>query len=235
MKKQCIVTTSWDDGHILDLRLTALLKKYGVRATLYVCPFDREIHKKNLLTDRHIRILSKNFEIGGHTLTHPRLAKIPVQEAQKEIVGCKTYLEHVTKKPVKSFCYPGGNYNDVVKELVRAAGFRLGRTTARYAFDRRSDPYALPTTFHTYNHFSDIHKIIGFAGWNTTRLLRYTDWEYLAMDLFDHCRKTGSMFHLFGHSWEIEHFHAWEKLERVLRHISNKRDVSYVTNGELAQ
>lgn len=33
MKKQIIVTTSWDDGHKLDLKLAKLLEKHEIRGT----------------------------------------------------------------------------------------------------------------------------------------------------------------------------------------------------------
>lgn len=33
MTEQALVTTSWDDAHKLDLSLSALFKKYGLKAT----------------------------------------------------------------------------------------------------------------------------------------------------------------------------------------------------------
>jgi putative transposase len=36
---KAVVTTSWDDGHPLDLKLAELLKKYDIPATLYM-PMD---------------------------------------------------------------------------------------------------------------------------------------------------------------------------------------------------
>ncbi len=44
MKK--IVTTSWDDGHKLDLKLAHLLQKYNMPATFYVSPECREFSKR---------------------------------------------------------------------------------------------------------------------------------------------------------------------------------------------
>ncbi|MCX6750242.1 MAG: polysaccharide deacetylase family protein, partial [Candidatus Pacearchaeota archaeon] len=111
MKKQIIVTTSWDDGHKLDLRLAKLLKKYNIKGTFYISPRNREFKKEDLLTDKEIIELSKDFEIGAHTMTHPRLTKVSEEEAFKEILESKRYLEKLTGKEIKSFCYPGGDYN----------------------------------------------------------------------------------------------------------------------------
>lgn len=33
--KQLIITTSWDDGHPLDLKIAELLDKYGINGTFY--------------------------------------------------------------------------------------------------------------------------------------------------------------------------------------------------------
>lgn len=231
--KQCRVTTSWDDGHQDDLRLTRMLKKYDLPATLYVCPFNREFSKRELLSKRQIRTLSTDFEIGAHTLTHPHLTKIPLEEAKKEIAGSKQHLEDMLGIPIASFCYPAGYYNEQIISIVRNAGFRIARTTRRYATPVRDMPYTTPTTVHAYNHFSDIHHLIALSRGNIGALYRYRSWEYVAMDLFDLAVQNGSVFHLWGHSWEIETHNAWEKLERVFQHIARHPRASYVTNGEL--
>ena len=40
-------------------------------------------------------------------------------------------------------------------------------------------------------------------------------------------------FHLWGHAIEFEKFKEWDKLERFLDYISNRKNVSYKTNGEI--
>jgi peptidoglycan/xylan/chitin deacetylase (PgdA/CDA1 family) len=109
--KKVLVTTSWDDGHILDMRLASILKKYGISGTFYVSPKDREFMPEQLLTDEQIKELSKEFEIGAHTMTHPHLTDLSDEHALQEIAGSKEYLERLLGKPVTSFCYPAGYYN----------------------------------------------------------------------------------------------------------------------------
>ena len=157
------MTTSWDDGHKLDTRLAALLKKYGIKGTFYICPQDREFKSEDLLKAQDILSISKDFEIGGHTITHPHLAEVPILQAEDEIARSKSYLEELLQREVTAFCYPYGNYNDEVKGLVKKHGYRLARTTKRYAFDISQDLFALPTTFHTYAHYTDLHKILLLA------------------------------------------------------------------------
>ncbi|MEX0616720.1 MAG: polysaccharide deacetylase family protein [Candidatus Woykebacteria bacterium] len=232
-KNRVIVTTSWDDGHVLDLKLAKLLKKYNIFGTFYISPKNIEHEKKDLLSNRDILNISKDFEIGAHTLTHPHLTKISLKEAEEEIIESKEYLEKIISKKVHSFCYPYGDFDSNVKKLVESAGFKIARTTKRYEFKTSLDLFSLPTTFHTYNHFSDIHHILNFSRSRPDRLFKYIDWEYLAMDLFDYALVNKTTFHLWGHSWEIEKYNAWDKLEKVLQYISKRDDVTYVTNSEL--
>lgn len=227
------VTTSWDDGHKLDVRLAALLKKYGIKGTFYVCPQDREFKSEDLLNPQELLSISEDFEIGGHTITHPHLAKIPLSEASDEIAQSKIYLEELLQREVTAFCYPYGNYNGEVKDLVKKHGYKLARTTRRYAFDTPQDTFALPTTFHTYAHYSDLHKIFFFSHFSPVDVKKNWDWEKLAIALFEHTCQTGGVFHLWGHSWEIEKYNGWQKLENVLAYIARKQDVLHQTNTEL--
>lgn len=233
-RNKTIVTTSWDDGHKLDLRLAKLLKKYNLHGTFYVCPEHREFKKSDLLFETDILLLSRDFEIGAHTITHLDLTKIPLKKAGEEINESKEYLEKLLNKKIYAFCYPYGEYNYNIKNLVKSSGFILARTTKRFEHTLGNDAFSLPTTFHTYNHFiNDIRHILKFSKLRLNKLFKYTDWEYLAMDLFDHDLENKGIFHLWGHSWEIEKFNAWDKLERVLSYISKRQKVLYLSNSEL--
>jgi peptidoglycan/xylan/chitin deacetylase (PgdA/CDA1 family) len=59
-----------------------------------------------------LRTLSQNhIEIGGHTVSHPILAKIDDEAARYEIVDNKQQLEAITGQPVRLFAYPNGKRN----------------------------------------------------------------------------------------------------------------------------
>lgn len=231
--KQTIVTTSWDDGHKLDTKLALLLKKYGLKGTIYISPKDREFNKKDLLSENDIKVLSKDFEIGAHTINHPYLTKIPKLEANYEIYASKKYLEEIIKKQVTSFCYPYGDYNGSVADLVKKNGFKLARTTKRYTFRKQVNVFALNTTFHTYNHLTDYFKFSRIAGLNLRSFITYLDWETAGKEIFDYCIKNKELFHIWGHSWEIDKFKAWDKLESLFSYISGRKNVKYVNNAEL--
>jgi len=229
-----IVTSSWDDGHKHDLRLARMLQEYGLKATFYISPRNREWAEADLLKKDEIREVSREFEIGSHTVTHPRLPTIPESEAKQEITDSKAMLEDITGRPITSFCYPGGAYTPVHPHLVQDAGYRYARTVSRYAFTV-DEPYEAPTSLHTYNHWrSDVWRIAGFAKFNPTAIRHYFGWDSLGRAMFDRVAGTGGVFHIWGHSWEIDDHNDWDRLEGMLRYISARSGVEYVTNGELA-
>jgi len=230
--KKIIVTTSWDDGHVLDLKLASLLKKYSIKGTFYIPPKNREFSQNQLLTDRQIIGLSKDFEIGGHTLTHPALTKVDLAEAEREILGGKQYLERLTGQKVISFSYPRGKHNLAIQNLVRKSGFLYARTVERHKFSMPKNFYKSPTSLHAFKQYQDAFKIARFSRWRPIAFLENMNWENLAKRTFDNLGK-GSVYHFWGHSWIIDRKNEWKKLENVLSYIAKRRNVRYVTNGEL--
>ena len=84
---QAVVTTSWDDGHPLDLRVAELLARYGLTGTFYVplnCSHRQVMDKQQLLALREL-----GMEVGSHTMTHPQLTKITRESAMRELTESK--------------------------------------------------------------------------------------------------------------------------------------------------
>lgn len=232
--KKVIVTTSWDDGHKLDVRLSELLKKYNIQGTFYVAPKNHELLASNTLNDHQIKEISSSFEIGAHTIIHKALTGLPDNVAFSEIKDSKKYLEKVTGKVVNSFCYPLGKYKAKHAKMVEDAGFTYARTVSRHSTGSNGMPFEAETSVHTYNHWSDLWEIFSFSGFNPVKTIKYFQWDNLAKEMFDRTLENGGVFHLWGHSWEIDKHNDWNKLEDVLKYISNKSGVEYVCNGELS-
>lgn len=231
-----LVTTSWDDGHVLDLQVAGLLKKYNLTGTFYVSPKCRELKFKSRLDDQEIRLLAKRFEIGAHTMTHPRLTRVSLNEADKEIRNSKSHLEKVLGKKVVSFCYPGGEFDKKHKKIARDAGFSYARTVRRLHIKPSKDNFAAATTIHAYKHYQDVPKILVLSRFNPAKFwLVFNDWSELGKLMFDKALKSGGVYHVWGHSWEIDNNNDWERLERLFRYISDHDGVSYVTNKELVR
>ncbi len=86
----------------------------------------------------------KLVEIGSHTVTHPSLAKLPLDEQRYEIEASKTWLENLLGRPVVSFSYPHGSLTPETVSLVRAAGFACACSSFTDVAWRMSDRFRLP-------------------------------------------------------------------------------------------
>jgi peptidoglycan/xylan/chitin deacetylase (PgdA/CDA1 family) len=73
--------------------------------------------------------LAAGHEIGCHTLTHPFLTRISRLQAREEISASKKKLEDCFGLAIRHFCYPYGDWNPAVRDLVREAGFETACTT----------------------------------------------------------------------------------------------------------
>ncbi len=89
------------------------------------------------------------------------------------------------------------------------------------------------TTVQARPHVRDWPKVAVLNGFRPVRSARCTDWATLAIALFDRVLATGGVFHLWGHSWEVDRLGQWDRLTRVLDHIAHREGVSYTSNAGL--
>jgi hypothetical protein len=57
----------------------------------------------------------------------------------------------------------------------------------------------------------------------------------LGKQLFDEVLEDGGIWHLYGHSWEIEELGIWDDLLEMLDYVSHHSNVTYLTNGQLTE
>lgn len=115
---------SFDDGYEdFYTDVFPLLKKYHIRATLYII-YDY-IGRKGFLNEKQIRELIESdlVEIGSHTLDHVYLKVAPDLYAEKQIVESKKKLEERFGIKIKTFAYPYGAFNNKNIETVKSAGY----------------------------------------------------------------------------------------------------------------
>jgi peptidoglycan/xylan/chitin deacetylase (PgdA/CDA1 family) len=89
-------------------------------------------------------------EIGSHTLSHPWLTRIPFPQAREEIIASRKKLEDTFARPVHHFCYPYGDMNEKLLELVREAGYCTACTTEFGVNDDATNPFALKRIMARY-------------------------------------------------------------------------------------
>jgi len=104
-----------------------------------------------------VRHLSDNgIEMGSHTVSHPILTRVPLEEARDELVQSKSKIEAEINKQVVSFAYPNGQYSDFNQALVNCvaeAGYQVAFTLVpgptRFKSVKKS-PYTIRRIFLSY-------------------------------------------------------------------------------------
>jgi peptidoglycan-N-acetylglucosamine deacetylase len=236
---KAFITTSWDDGHPLDLKLCSLLKDYGMTATMYI-PIANPENK--VVSSDTIRAIAKDFEIGGHTYNHTWLTQIDENRMIYELIESKNVLESIVRKEVVSFCYPRGLYDKKVTEKVKESGYKLARTVKSLC-TTLSKPLEYHPTIHVfdYNLIAKGKQIVTSTDRSlAAKLLLYGNifkrWDMLAKKSLDHVLENGGIWHLWGHSWEIDRYDNWILLHNVLEYAKvngRKYGAEFVTNGML--
>jgi len=89
------------------------------------------------------------FDIGAHTVNHPIVSRLSLEEAEREIATSKSTLEDVLGHPVRAFAYPNGQPGDFGPEheaILEKLGFSIGFAAhggLTFAAQARQRPFAL--------------------------------------------------------------------------------------------
>lgn len=123
---ETVVTISFDDGWADQWQAREILGAHGLRGTFYVNA--RFTGRPGRMTMPQLRRLAADgHEIGGHTLTHPRLPAQPVDEQRRQVCDDRAALLG-QGFAVRSFAYPYGANDATTRAVVAACGYRSART-----------------------------------------------------------------------------------------------------------
>jgi peptidoglycan/xylan/chitin deacetylase (PgdA/CDA1 family) len=131
------VAITFDDA-FLSVAENALpeLAKRSLHATIFVpagllgchpnwSMEDNEADKEEIvMTAEELRKLPEGLvTLGAHSITHPRLARISKDNARLEIEGSRNQLQNLTGKDIELFAFPYGDYDSIVVDLCKEAGY----------------------------------------------------------------------------------------------------------------
>jgi peptidoglycan/xylan/chitin deacetylase (PgdA/CDA1 family) len=90
---------------------------------------------------------ARGIDFGSHTLTHPMLSALPLDQVRRELGDSKRRIEDELGVPAPFFCYPRGDFTRAVTTIAREAGYLGACTTRPGVNDARTDLFALRRTY----------------------------------------------------------------------------------------
>jgi peptidoglycan/xylan/chitin deacetylase (PgdA/CDA1 family) len=98
---------------------------------------------RHFLTWQEVRSMADaGIEFGAHGLSHTILTR-PDAQVSTELIESKRLVEQKVGKPVAAFCYPNGEYDDMIARDVREGGYRAAFSTEPGYVSSGDDAYAI--------------------------------------------------------------------------------------------
>lgn len=107
---------------------------------------DKNRYGKMLTWDQVRYMKTGGIDFGGHSVTHPFIARLMPEQVAWEAGECKRRIEDELQCPVEHFAYPNGREEDFGKwnkDAIRSAGYRSAVTTIWGLNYRSTDPMEL--------------------------------------------------------------------------------------------
>jgi len=100
-----------------------------------------------MLTWDQLREMAQaDITIGSHSITHPVLTAMSLENAKHELVESKAILERELNRPITLFAYPFGGYEDFnaeIQAMVEQAGYHAAFTAVRGLNHKDSNRFTL--------------------------------------------------------------------------------------------
>ena len=215
-------TLSFDDGTVQDRRFIELIDKYNLRATFnlnsgFFGQKHRIVHQgidvcHDEVEKDEVNHVYRNHEVAVHTVTHPNLKKSDDNTVIAQVRDDYNALTELCGKEIIGMAYPCGGdcYDERVIKLI--THIRYARTTNSH------HTFALPQSFMEWH--PTCHQ-------NDDQLMQ------LAEKFIEAEPTEDMLFYLWGHSFEFDKFESWDRFEEFCALISGRREITYMTNGEV--
>ena len=221
--KSKVLTLSYDDGVVQDIRLIEILNKYGIKATFNIntglyLPEEairERFYGRMKLSEAKALYINSGHEVAVHSLSHPFLEKMKAQEIFTEIIEDRRNIERQYGTLAKGMAYPYGTYNAEVVSALESCGICYSRTTkATETFNFPENWLTLHPTCHHNNP-----RLMNLAKKFAEEKSQYSGDNWL--------------FYVWGHSYEFDNNDNWEVIEKFAAYIGKREDIWYATNIEV--
>jgi peptidoglycan/xylan/chitin deacetylase (PgdA/CDA1 family) len=137
------ISITFDDGFLNNYSVAyPILRRYGFPAAIFVV-VDKVGTKGYLSWKQLKKMAEEGITIGSHTLSHRDLRKLSDKELKEELVKSKKILEKKLGRSVDFICYPGGSFDERVRQAAIDAGYKGACATNPGRHYRDDDPYAI--------------------------------------------------------------------------------------------
>lgn len=221
-----ILTFSYDDGVVQDIRLAELFRKYGMKATFNLNSAllgksgslvrDGATVSHNKVNAADVKHIYAGHEIAAHTLTHPRLTALDDAAVIREVEEDRLKLSFLAGYEVVGFAYPGGgvNYDTRVADVIRRnTGIKYCRTTvSTHSFERPKNLYEMHPSVYHHREWDELFR--------------------LGERLLSSRSESDEILYVWGHAYEFDIADTWARFEEFLSMMSGKGKIEYLTNKE---
>ncbi len=220
--KSKVLTLSYDDGVVQDIKLIGIMDKYGLKGTFNINTgtylaeeSERDSYYGRLKLSEAVKLYkNSHHEIAVHSLTHPFLEKLSGAEIINEIIEDRRNIERDYETIARGMAYPFGTYSENVMEILKNCGICYSRTvksTRRFSFPENWLELN-PTCHH-----------------NDSKLMELTKQFVETNPRF----QQNWLFYLWGHSYEFDDNDNWNVIEEFARLAGGREDIWYATNIEI--
>ncbi len=220
--KTKVLTLSYDDGVVQDIRLMEIMNKNGIKGTFNIStgrylPEDavREKYYGRMKRSETIELLKDSgHEVAVHCLTHPYLTQLDDTEILYEVMEDRRNIERDFGTITRGLAYPFSSYNDRVCAVLEKCGISYARDTRpTYGFEFPENWLKLrPTCHHNAENLMELAK------------------EFAEKE---HKWGNARMFYLWGHSYEFDDRDNWNVIEEFSEYIGGRDNIWYATNIEI--
>lgn len=148
------VVLTFDDGYEDNfIHAAHIMQRYGFVGTFFIPsafiaagPNGHPAQDRPMTWQQLKELAARGHEIGAHSVSHAKLSRIPEDQVVYEVRRCKEDLEAGLGQPVRTFCYPSGDYNRRVRNIVQANGYAGACTVEPGANRPGTDPFVLTRT-----------------------------------------------------------------------------------------
>jgi peptidoglycan/xylan/chitin deacetylase (PgdA/CDA1 family) len=212
------LTLGYDDGVLQDVRLIRMLRRYGLKGTFYINSgfLGREsIHRgvdHSCPKPEELREIYNGFEVAMHTCTHIKMAQASDDLLSQEVEEDRRTLEGLVGYEVCGLAYPCGSYNRHVVDKLRQMHVCYARVT------EETEAFMFPDEL---------------LEWRATCRHTNPKWLEFAKRFLE--PETEGLFFVWGHSYEFDINENWDEMERFCEMMSEREDIWYASNGEIAK